>query len=933
MDGNLVLLENLQNTDVSDAASKSAAERQSDFRGAQPREGSDGNGVPRPTERRPKTANRADCAFPAHAVPPVPSHCGVFSVVEWLLMDWMLRMRQALRLLGATLVPAVLLSSAPIFSGTPSIEQSLAKLNELGSVLMIAAHPDDERTPVLAYFARGRHMRTAYLSLTRGEGGQNLIGSEQGAQLGIIRTQELLAARRIDGAQQFFTRAIDFGFTRTPEETLQKWGRERLLSDMVWVIRSYRPDVIILCFTGTPRDGHGQHQASSIVGKEAFEVAGDSTRFPEQLKYVQPWKAKRLALSVFNFPPQGQGAATGLPPGAVPPPQEGPPLPTGPRVNDDTGAYNPVLGYSYEEIAGLSRSQHRSQGMGNVPRVGSVESGYVILSGPPTTKDLFDGIDTSWNRLPGGAAAGAILAEAQRSFDPAHPEKVASQLVKARPLIAAMADPLAKVKLAELDEAIADCAGLFVEAQANAPEVTPGAKLTVTTTVLSRSSASVRIEGARFEGMFTGDLPLEAAKLEFNKSKVVKVDRQVPASQPYTQPYWLLKAPSNDLYTVDDQTKIGLPDNPPILEVRLRLSIDGMPFELVRPVEYRYADRALGERVRPLVVIPAVAVDLPEAVAVFPNSDSRKVDVSVRANVARAEGAVRLEVPSGWKVEPRSSAFRIALAGEQQELTFTVTPPETETTAWLQAVASVGARNIDSGVQVISYPHFPDQTLLITSDVKLVRADIHVTAHKIGYIMGAGDEMPDALRQMGLEVTLLSQSDLEKGDLTRFDAIVAGVRAYNVRSDIRTNQQRLLDYVKNGGVYIVQYNTGDNSLSVGPYALTAPPGSKYRVTVEESPVTILHPDSRLLQAPNHITAKDFEGWVQERGLYFASKWDPRYETVLATKDPGEETLSGGELWTHYGKGVYIFTAYSWFRQLPSGVPGAYRLFANLLSAK
>jgi LmbE family N-acetylglucosaminyl deacetylase len=849
-------------------------------------------------------------------------------------MELMCKLRARLLLITIALVPAVPLSAAPIFSGTPEIEQSLHRLNELGSVLMIGAHPDDERTPVLAYFARGRHMRTAYLSATRGEGGQNLIGSEQGAQLGIIRTQELLAARRIDGAQQFFTRAIDFGFTRTPEETLQKWGRERLLSDMVWVIRSYRPDVIILCFTGTPRDGHGQHQASAIVGKEAFEVAGDPNRFPEQLKYVQPWKAKRLALSVFNLPPQGQGAAgTGVPPGAAPPPQDGPPLPTGPRVNDDTGAFNPVLGYSYEEIAGMSRSQHRSQGMGNVPRVGSVESGYIILSGAPTTKDLFDGIDTSWNRLPGGAAVAAILSEALRAFEPAHPEKVAPELIKARPLIAAMADPLAKSKLAELDEAIASCAGLFVEAQANAPEVTPGARLTVTTTVLDRSSVPVRLEGARFEGMFTGDLPVEAAKLEYNKNKVVKAERQVPASQPYTQPYWLLKAPSDDVYTVDDQTKIGLADNPPILEVRLRLSLDGAPFEVVRPVQYRYADRAQGERFRPLVVIPAVAVNLPEAVAVFPNADARKVDVSVRASVARAEGELRLDVPMGWKVEPKSIAFHIPTAGEQQELAFTVTPPQAESTAWLRAVASVGGRSIDSGVQVIAYPHIPDQTLLIASDVKLVRADIRVTARKIGYIMGAGDEMPDALRQMGLDVTLLSQSDLETGDLTRFDAIVAGVRAYNVRTDIRTNQQRLLDYVKNGGTYVVQYNTGDNSLNVGPYAFTTPPGNKYRVTVEEAPVVLPHVDSRLLQAPNRITPKDFDGWVQERGLYFASKWDPRYETVLSTKDPGEEAIAGGELWTRYGKGVYIFTAYSWFRQLPSGVPGAYRLFANLLSAK
>jgi LmbE family N-acetylglucosaminyl deacetylase len=846
-------------------------------------------------------------------------------------------------------VAIVPIGAAPTFSGTAEIEQSLHKLNELGSVLMIGAHPDDERTGVLAYFARGRYMRTGYLSLTRGEGGQNLIGSEQGAQLGIIRTQELLAARRLDGAEQFFTRAIDFGFTKTATETLEKWGRERLLSDMVWVIRKYRPDVIVLCFTGTTRDGHGQHQTSSIVGKEAYEVAADPNRFPEQLRYVQPWRARRLAVSVFTPPPQpdqaaggrggrggqagrgGRGGNAQTPEAAQEPPP--PPLPQGPHIKGDTGEYNPVLGYSYEEIAGLSRSMHRSQGMGNMGRIGSVESEFIIIGGEAPSKDLFDGIDTSWNRLPGGAAVGTALADALRTFEPAHPEKVVAQLIKVRPAIAAMTDPVARIKLAELDEAIAECAGLWAQAQAKAPEVAPGTNLNVSTTLLNRSTVPVTLEGARFEGMFQDELPAPAGKLEFNKSKAVTADRQVPTGQPYTQPYWLVKPPTGDVYTVEDQTLIGLPDNPPILRVRLRLSIDGAPFELVRPVQYRYADRAEGERVRPLVVIPAVAVNLPEAVAMFPKAEARTVAVSVKASVAKADGELRLDIPAGWRAEPKSRPFHIAAAGEQEELSFVVTPPQGESTASLRAVASVGGREIASGVQVISYPHIPDQTLLLPSDVKLVRSEIRVLAKKIGYIMGAGDEMPDALRQLGLDVTLLRQSDLEQGDLTRFDAIVAGVRAYNVRADVRANQQRLLDYVKNGGTYVVQYNTGDNALNMGPYPFTVPPGTRYRITVEDAPVTLPHVDSRLLQMPNRIAPKDFDGWVQERGLYFATKWDPKYETVLSSKDPGEAAQEGGELWTRYGKGVYIFTSYSWFRQLPAGVPGAYRLFANLLSAK
>jgi LmbE family N-acetylglucosaminyl deacetylase len=847
---------------------------------------------------------------------------------------------------GPASVPA-----APAFSGTAEIEQSLQKLNELGSVLMIAAHPDDERTPVLAYFARGRHMRTAYLSATRGEGGQNLIGSEQGAQLGIIRTEELLDARRIDGGQQFFTRAIDFGFSKTPAETFEKWGRERVLGDMVWVIRRYRPDVIILCFTGTSRDGHGHHQASAIIGKEAFEVAADPTRFPEQLRYVQPWRARRLAVSVFTPPNpnanqagggrggQGRGEGRGGAQNANAPNQNQdqepppPPLPQGPHVKIDTGAYNPILGYSYEQIAGMSRSMHRSQGMGNMGRVGGVESEFVIIGGETATKDLMEGIDTSWNRLPGGGAVAAILADTIRSFDPAHPEKSIPPLLKARPLIAAITDPLARIKLRELDETIGQCAGLWAEAQAKGPEVIPGENLNVTVTLLNRSPLAITWQGASFEGMFQDALPVADGALEFNKSKVVKADRQVPASQPYTQPYWLAKPPTDGVYTVDDQSLIGLPENPPILSVRFRLAIDGTELELVRPVQYRYADRAEGERVRPLVVIPPVAVDLPESVAIFPRAEARKVVISVKANTAKASGELRLDVPSGWKADPKSRPFQIATAGEQQELSFVITPPQADSTASLRAVANVGGREIASGVQVISYPHIPDQTLLLPATVKLMRADIRTTARKIGYIMGAGDEIPDALRQLGLDVTLLGPSVLEEGDLSRYDAIIAGVRAYNVRSDVRANQPRLLDYVKNGGTYLVQYNTGDNSLNMGPYAFTVPPGTRYRVTYEDAPVTLPHPESRLLQAPNRITPKDFEGWVQERGLYFATKWDMHYETVLASKDPGEADQAGGELWTRYGKGVYIFTAYSWFRQLPAGVPGAYRLFANLLSAK
>jgi len=853
------------------------------------------------------------------------------------------------------------------FSGAPEIEQSLHKLNELGTVLMIAAHPDDERTSVLAYFARGRYMRTAYLSLTRGEGGQNLIGSEQGAQLGLIRTQELLDARQIDGAEQFFTRAIDFGFSKTAAETLQKWGHDRILSDVVWTIRSYRPDVVILVFTGTPRDGHGHHQTSAILGKEAFDAAADPKRFPEQLKFVQPWKARRLVHATFGAGGRGggQGAqargggngrrgGTEQPAADQPPPP--PPLPKAGTA--PTGDFNPILGYSYEELATLSRSMHHSQGTGALSRPGPSTTEFELVGGEPASKDLFDGVDTTWNRLPGGATVGAILDEAIHNFEPSHPDRIVATLVKARPLIAKIDDPLAKIKLVELDEAIAKCAGLWVDAQARQPEATPGSELTVTATVLNRSSVDAALESTRIEGIVEKTtLQTPPAKLGYNQPSTTELKVPIDGSQAYSQPYWLAKPPTSGVYTVDDQHLVGLPEGPAILRMRAKIMVAGTSIEVVRPVQYRYAGRAEGERVRPLIVVPAVAVNLPTQVALFPNATPRTVEVTVKANVANAAGDLKLNLPAGWKSEPPSQPFKIAVSGEQQEISFKVTPPANETTASLRAIATVGGRAIESGMDVIAYPHIPTQTLFPASDLKLIRSNVKVTAKKIGYIMGSGDEMPDALRQLGLDVTLLAQSDLEQGDLSRFDAIVAGVRAYNVRADLRANQPRLMNYVNNGGTYVVQYQGGDGQqpqtpgraaptpppgqtpppnaprMNIGPYPINIPAGNGYRVTVEEAPVAFPHVDSALLQFPNHIEPKDFEGWVQERGLNFATQWDEHYQTVLSSHDPDDKPLEGGQLWTRYGKGVFVFTAYSWFRQLPAGVPGAYRLFANLLSAK
>jgi LmbE family N-acetylglucosaminyl deacetylase len=871
------------------------------------------------------------------------------------------------RLSAWLFVPVLLLSGVAPLRAQPApaaeIQDSLLRLNELGTVLTVAAHPDDERSDLIAYFSLGRHMRAAYLSVTRGEGGQNVLGPEQGAALGLIRTQELLDARRIDGGSQFFTRAIDFGFSKTAAEAMAIWGHDAVLSDMVWAIRSYRPDVILTSFSGTPADGHGHHQASAILAKEAFEAAGDPARFPGQLRYVQPWKAAKFARGG-GFGGRGPApvAAPGVPATAAAPANAAAPAagrggrggrgngagrgpaasdaqPVAPTVEVDTSGYDPLHGYSFSQLATISRSQHRSQGLGAMGVGGGMNGGRGGFFGAqaPTAPvpDVFDGIEHSWKRFPGGAAIDAILSEAIREFDWQHPDRTIPLLVKARPLIAAIDDPLARLKLADLDETIAKCDGIWADAQAREGNVTPGSHVPVSLTVVARESAPIAVQSIAPENLWSGKpwTPDAAAP-----QRIPDYDLAIPADQPYSQPYWLRQPPRNGAYVVDNQQLIGLPESP-VEQMRIRLTVAGTPIELVRPILYRYNDRLEGEKVRPLTVVPPVAVNLPlspDDVAneplLFPSRAARALRVTLKAETANAEGSLRLDVPTGWKAEPASQPFHLAAIDDLQELTFQVTPPAAEGAGMLHAVASVAGKDVAVGMASISYEHIPQQILFPPSDVKLERSDVAITAHKIAYIMGAGDEEPDALRQLGLDVTLLDEADLRAGDLSRFDAIVAGVRAYNVRPDLRAYQSRLMDYVRNGGTYVVQ-NVRENVPDIGPYPFTISGGNAARITDETSPVAFTHPDSPLLLRPNKIGPRDFEGWVQERGTYFLTEWDPRYETVLSANDPGEKPLDGGEIWTRYGKGVFIYTAYVWFRELPAGVPGAFRLFANLLSAK
>lgn len=816
------------------------------------------------------------------------------------------------------------------FAGSAEIRFSLEKLQVTGSALMIAAHPDDENTAVIAYFARGRKMHTGYLSLNRGEGGQNLLGAEQGALIGLIRTQELLRAREIDGGVQYFTRVVDFGFSKVASETLGKWGKENALRDVVWVIRQFQPDIIINRFSGTPMDGHGHHQSSALLSKEAFHAAADPSRFPEQLQWVKPWQAKRLFWNTFTWRNVDE---------QVPQSQK--------RLTLPTGDYDPLLGYSYQEVAGMSRSMHRSQTMGAPERKGEAKDYLVHLDGAPAESDPFEGIDTTWKRVPGADEVQRLLSEALASYDFLNPAGSVPALLQARKAMLALeSSPLVTRKLLELEEVISRCAGLWLDASAAHYEVVPGTTMRLNLEMVNRSPLAVSVVAAEVIGQQGPAASLnEPLVLMRNQRETKALAIPIPDGYPISQPYWLKEAVSNDLYQIapEDEPLVGMPESPASYHVRFGIQIGQGPeaqiITYTRPVHHRYVDPLYGELTRPLVVTPKLTLELGQQSALFPSTSARRVDVTVTSHQSKLEGEVMLQLPGGWTATPAKAPFQIAGSGEKLTVSFQVTPPNHSSTAELQVVATVGGQRYDRGMIVVSYPHFPPQTLFPRQTARLVREPIELLSRKIGYVMGAGDEIPRSLEQMGAAVTLLTESDLARGDLSGYDAIIAGVRAYNTRPDLVASQKRLLDYVQQGGTLVTQYNTTRffgagaadpiEGVQLGPYPFQI---GRDRVSVEDAPVTVLRPGHPLLNRPNRIQPSDFEGWVQERGLYFPSKFDERYETVIATHDPDEESLSGGILFARFGKGAYVFTSYSWFRQLPAGVPGACKLFANLVSA-
>jgi LmbE family N-acetylglucosaminyl deacetylase len=794
------------------------------------------------------------------------------------------------------------LSSAqtPRSMNAAEIKQGLESLNVTGGVLYIAAHPDDENTRFLAYLAKGKKVRTGYLSLTRGDGGQNLIGTEQADLLGVVRTQELLAARAIDGAEQFFTHANDFGFSKTSEECLKIWGHQKILGDVVWVIRNFKPDVLVTRFPEDARAGHGAHAASAILAREAFAAAADPKQFPEQLKLVKPWQAKRIVWNTFNF---GSTNTT-----------------SEDQLKMDVGTYNPLLGESYGEIAAESRSNHKSQGFGSAKQRGSAMEYFSPVAGERASKDLFEGIDFSLNRSAATAGVQKLVNEINNEYQVSYPSKSIEKLLQLKKVVQNI--PFNK---SMLDELILACAGIWVETSVPTAAYAYTEEIPVSLQAISRLS-----NDARYQVVL--ETPGGGKQVNLKPNQPVNVPLTIAASRVgYTQPYWLTKRHGIGAYEFEGLDLLGRPENFPPTVGQMRVLIDGTAIVFNRPLIYKFTDPARGEIYQPLIVGPPVTVTLNETAFVFNDNEVKPVRISLRSFKAGVSATLTPQVPAGWQVTPKQLTINFEEKGDEQAAEFSVTPAGNVSSGKIALDLTVDGVHYDKGFHQITYTHIPVQTTFPFAEARAERVDLKFGGKRIGYISGAGDLIPESLREVGYEVTLLNPNLVLHTDLSRFDAIITGVRLYNINDQVAAMQPKLMTYVKNGGTLLVQYNVNaplkTNNLGPYPFQLT-----RDRVTEEDAPVTFIHPEHPLLNYPNKLTPKDFEGWVQERAIYSTSNLDPKYTTLLRMHDKGEQPQDGSLIVADYGKGKYIYTGLVFYRELPAGVPGAYRLIANLLAA-
>ncbi len=809
-------------------------------------------------------------------------------------------------------------SQTPPAYTSADIYLQLKKLNVLGSVLYVAAHPDDENTRLLAWLSKERLYKTGYLSVTRGDGGQNLIGDEQGVDLGLIRTQELMSARRIDGAEQFFTRAYDFGFSKTTAEAFAVWNKEKILSDVVWIIRKFQPDVIITRFPEDSRAGHGHHSGSGVLAHEAFKAAADPNRFPEQFKYgVQPWQAKRILWNTFNF---GNTNTTS---------EE--------QLKIDVGAYNPVLGKSYGELAAESRSQHKSQGFG-VPGSRGVQLEYFTpVEGTPAKIDLMDDVVSSWSRVPGAEKISAMVDEIVHNYSLSKPELSVPALVALYKTLLQLPNGYWKnKKLEETQRIIEQCSGLWLEASANSEYAVQGDSIRISVSVNNRIGTTTRIEKISLEAFDTVMNQTLDRNKNYNFVKTVYVSN----ARAITQPYWMEQKMSEGSFNVSEQTFIGMPQNAPAMQATFDLLVEGQPFRFSRPIMYKYTDPVRGELFQPLVVVPSVAVSTEPSIVIFRKNEEQKADIAIKVTAHKNFSNYTAKVSGRMKTVNDSktdTSFNLA-KGLSKDYVFNISNKLMKDQDQDFVLPFTELKNGKEeqpaywSITSIKYDHIPHIHYFYQDGIKVLNMDLKTVGKKVGYIEGAGDKVTIALQQMGYEVTILKQRDITSYNLKQFDAIITGVRAYNVNDFMAEKYDVLMNYVKEGGNLIVQYNTinfiSNVRAKIGPYPFTI---SRNRVTDEKAKVDFLLPDHPILNYPNKITEADFDGWIQERSIYNAETLDISYETPISMADPEENAQKGSLIVANYGKGKFVYTGLVFFRELPAGVPGAYRLLANIIA--
>jgi len=797
----------------------------------------------------------------------------------------------------------------PSQSSSSAILLKMKKLNVLGSALYVAAHPDDENTRLIGYLSNEALVNTAYLALTRGDGGQNLVGPELREGLGLIRTQELLAARRVDGSQQFFTRANDFGYSKTAKETLQIWDKDQVLQDVVWTIRKFRPDVIITRFPADARAGHGHHTSSAIIAEEAFDITATS-KYSKQLKLVKPWQPTRLMINSGRWWDKDIEDREGV-------------------VKIDAGAFNPYLGESYTETAARSRSMHKSQGFGSMGSRGESSEYLSVIKGSATNSSIFEGIDITWNRV-GHPEITKEIDKIIGNYNTEKPYESVNGLIAIHLKIRKVDDEYWRTKkLLEVENLIFECSGLYVAAWANDYTTVPGSNLAYSFELVNRSPIKWQLKSYSI-GLKDTKHEVELA----NNQKVVLRDTlMVDPKKKISGPYWLEKESTLGMYTVGDLSLIGTAENSSSFVLNAVFSIGGQELNREIPLVYHWRDRVTGEMVRPVTVTPPAFLNLSSSVYIFNNSRSKSVEVDVIAGQDNLKGIVKLDVPNGWSITPDKIDVAIAKKGQSKTIKFTVVPSGNES-GKISASISVDGQLFSRSIQRIEYDHIPYQIMLPRANSRAENLEINNQAQTVGYVMGAGDVVPEALEQMGVKVWVMGEPDITTQNLEQLDAVVFGIRAANTLNWLAAKKPVLMEYINNGGTMIMQYNTtrGINWQDFAPYELTfTGRSSDSRVSEETAEISVLEPNHVVMNYPNKITQKDFEGWVQERGLYFPSAWDSHYTAVLSAHDEGEEAKNGGLLIAEYGKGHFVYTGYSWFRELPAGVPGAYRIFSNILS--